>query len=976
MKKTPIRPSLSHAPGSRSEWSGDAGELQAALQKTLRGEVRFDAGSRALYATDASNYRQVPIGVVIPRDAEDVERTVEICRQFGAPILSRGGGTSLAGQCCNIAVVIDFSKYMSRILELDAENRRARVQPGVVLDHLRNAAERYHLTFGPDPATHNHNTLGGMIGNDSCGIHSIMAGRTMDNVEELDILTYDGLRLTVGATGLAQLGNLIATGGRVGEIYTRLKALGDNYSDLVRSRFPRIPRRVSGYNLDQLLPENGFHLARALVGSECTCVTILEATVRLVESPQGRVLLLLGYPDIFAAADHVPDMLRWEPIGLEAVDDKVTEFSRSMGLGVDGLDLLPEGRGWLLMEFGGTDRKEAAAKARRVIDNFQGKPPDVRLVEDPTEQEQVWRVRKAGLGATTFIPGTDKIAWPGWEDSAVHPGQLGDYLRDLRRLLDRYSYDGALYGHFGQGCVHTSTDFDLETREGIAAFRSFMEDATDLVVRYGGSLSGEHGDGQARGELLERMFGPELVEAFREFKAIWDPQGKMNPGKVVDSRPLDADLRQGEDYHPPTVETAFRYPDDFHKFSRATLRCVGIGECRKTDAGGTMCPSYMVTREEKHSTRGRARLLFEMLQGSPLTKGWRDEHVKEAMDLCLSCKGCKGECPVNVDMATYKAEFLSHYYEGRLRPLHAYAFGLLMYWARLASHIPWLANFLTRPPLISNIAGIVLGLTPHLRLPAFASYTFRERFKRRQAPAVTGRPPVVLWADTFNNHFQPGTAMAAVKVLEAAGYEVIVPEESLCCGRPLYDYGMLDRARQQLRHTMQVLRPYLAAGARVVCLEPSCASVFRDEAVNLFPDDPDAKRLAEQALLLSEFLEKHAQHFQLPVLHGKALLHGHCHHKALFKMTDEEAVLKRLGLDFQIVDSGCCGLAGAFGYEKDHYEVARAAGERVLLPAVREAPDDTLIIADGFSCREQITQHTGRQAFHLAEVLEMALRDK
>ncbi len=950
----------------------DAEALAAELRSQVHGEVRFDDGSRALYATDSSNYRQVPIGVVIPRDTEDVIATVAVCRRYGAPILARGCGTSLAGQCCNIAVIMDMSKYMHQIIELDPQKKLARVQPGIILDDLRNAAEQYKLTFGPDPATHSRCTLGGMIGNNSCGVHSVMAGKTDDNIEELEILTYDGLRMRVGRTSDEELERIIKEGGRRGEIYTRLKSLRDRYASLIRERYPKIPRRVSGYNLDQLLPENGFHVARALVGSECTCVTVLEATTRLVYSPPARTLLVLGYPDVYIAADHLMEILAHQPIALEGLDDRLIDGMRKKGLHPESIKLLPGGGGWLLVEFGGETRQEAADRARELMEELASKAnaPGMKLFDNPEEAQLVWKVRESGLGASAFVPG-EKLNWEGWEDSAVPPENLGNYLRDLRKLYDKYGYNGDLYGHFGQGCVHTRTDFDLETTEGIRTFRSFLEDAADLVVRYGGSLSGEHGDGQARAELLPKMFGNELVEAFREFKAIWDPHWKMNPGKVVNAYRIDENLRLGASYHPPQLKTHFKFPDDQGSFSRATLRCVGVGACRRME-GGTMCPSFMVTREEEHSTRGRARLLFEMLQGNPLKDGWRDEHVKEALDLCLACKGCKGDCPVNVDMATYKAEFLSHFYKGRLRPLTAYSMGLIYWWARLAARIPGVVNFFTRTPLLRSMAKALAGIAPERQIPAFAPQTFKQWFHQR-GPRNEGRPRVILWPDTFNNYFHPEVARAAVEVLEAVGYAIEVPQRSLCCGRPLYDFGMLNLAERLLRQNLDTLRPLLAAGVPVVGLEPSCVAVFRDELLNLFPNDPDAKRLSQQSFLLSEFLEKRVENYQPPKLQGKAIVHGHCHHHAIMKMKAEKAVLTKLGLDFEILDSGCCGMAGSFGFEKDHYDVSMQVGERVLLPAVRNASKDTLIIADGFSCREQIAQATGRRALHLAQVIQMAM---
>ncbi|HKD37359.1 MAG TPA: FAD-linked oxidase C-terminal domain-containing protein [Pirellulales bacterium] len=956
---------------------GDAGvdvvALATALRTAVRGEVRFDDGSRALYATDGSNYRQVPIGVIIPRDNDDVIAAMTICRKFGAPVLSRGGGTSLAGQCCNVAIVFDFSKYMNGILELDPANKLARVQPGCVLDSLRDAAEQHHLTFAPDPSTHTHCTLGGMIGNNSCGVHSMMGGKTDANVELLDVLLYDGSRLRLGRFDELEFERAISGGGRRGQILQRLQDLRDRYADEIRRRFPDIPRRVSGYNLDYLLPERGFDVAKSLVGSEGTCVMVLEATLRLVDSPPARSLVVLGYPSVYEAGDHIPEIRQFQPIGLEGLDDRLVDDMIRSHIHPEDVRLLPEGAGWLLCEFGGETKRDSDARANAMIAALKRRrdAPMMKLYDDPPVERMIWKVRESGLGATAHVPGA-KITWEGWEDSAVPPERLGSYLRKFRKLLDKFGYACALYGHFGQGCVHTRIDFDLESPEGIAQYRSFVEEAADLAVDHGGSLSGEHGDGQSRAELLPKMFGPELIQAFEEFKSIWDPDWKMNPGKVVRPYRVDQNLRLGADYNPPDPKTHFQWPTNHFSWARTNLRCVGIGDCRRHD-GGTMCPSYRVTMEEMHSTRGRARLLWEMLHGSPLTGGWRSEPVRESLDLCLSCKGCKGDCPVNVDMASYKSEFLSHYYEGRLRPRQAYAMGLINVWARLASKLPGLANFVSQTPIIRDAFKWLGGIARQRKVPAFAQETFRDWFFKRPI-RNQGCRPVILWADTFNNHFFPEVAKAAVDVLENAGFQVRVPEGSLCCGRPLYDYGMLDRAERYVRDILYRLQPELARSIPIVVLEPSCAAVFRDELTNLLPHDEDAKRLAANTHLLSEFLVKVVKDFKPPPLRRKAIVHGHCHHKAIMKMTAEEEVLKRLGLDFESLDSGCCGMAGSFGFEREHYDVSQAVGELVLLPAVRSAGKDTLIIADGFSCREQIAQATDRQAVHLAQVLQMALR--
>jgi len=949
----------------------DRRRLEGRLAKTVRGEVRFDDGSRALYATDASNYRQIPIGVVIPRDADDVVATLAACREFGAPVVSRGGGTSLAGQACNVAVVMDFSKYMHRIVEIDWARKRARVQPGCVLDDLRRRAEERHLTFGPDPATHSHNTIGGMVGNNSCGMHAQMAGKVEENIEELEIVTYDGVRMRVGATSDAELESIIAQGGRRGEIYAKMKSIIDRYAADVRARYPNIPRRVSGYNLNELLPENGFNVARALVGSEGTLVTVLEATCRLVWSPPVKTLVVLGFDDIYTAGDHVPFVNAHGPIAVEGLDDRLIQFMRKKHMHPDSIDQLPPGKGWLMVEFGAATREEADGKAHALMSDLRARPhaPSMKIIDDKMHEKKLWEVRESGLGATAHIPGEPETH-PGWEDSACPPDRVGDYLRELRALFTKYGYNPALYGHFGQGCIHCRVDFDLKTAAGIEKWKSFLYEAAALVHRFGGSLSGEHGDGQARAELLPIMFGERIVQAFAEFKAVWDSDDKMNPGKIVAPYRLDENLRYGTDYDPWTPKSHFAFPDDHGSFASAANRCVGVGNCRREN-GGTMCPSYMATREEKDSTRGRARLLFEMLQGDPLKRGWREKAVADALDLCLACKGCKGECPVNVDMAMYKSEFLSHYYAGRPRPIHAYAFGLMPWWTHLASRAPELANLFTQAPVVRDVAKLVAGVAPQRELPPFARETFHSWFKRRGIRNPDGKP-VLLWADTWNNYFHPETAQAAVEVLELSGHRVLVGPTSMCCGRPLYDYGMLGLAKTLLRQVIDALRPQIRAGIPMVALEPSCLSVFKEELRALLPADEDGKRLREQSFMFSDFLMQNASDLKVPRLERKAVVHGHCHHKSVLGFEPEQKLLEKIGLDVEILDSGCCGMAGAFGFERAHYDVSVTCAERALLPAINAASDAALIVNDGFSCREQIMQLTPRRALHVAQVLKMA----
>lgn len=939
---------------------------QDMLKKGVHGTVHFDAGSRALYATDASNYRQMPLGIVLPKNVDDVVATLDACRRFDLPLLSRGGGTSLAGQCCNEAVVLDFSKHMTRIWDFDPEEKTIWVEPGVVLDQLRDKVQPHGVTFGPDPSTHNHCTLGGMIGNNSCGVHSVLAGRTVDNVIELDILTYEGERLRVGR-------GWVKTEGVPSPIEESLKQLVTQYGGLIREKFPNIPRRVSGYNLPALLDENGFDVARALVGSEGTCVIILGAKLRLIDWPPSRSIAIIGFPDIFAAADAVPQVLTYNPIGLEGLDDYLIECLRKNKLAEDSLHLLPEGKGWLIAEFGGDSEEESHGKAQHLLDSLRAicQIEGGHVVRSEDQEEQIWKIRESSLGATARIPG-EPDTWEGWEDSAVAPERLGDYLRELVQLYDKYGYKGSLYGHFGDGCVHTRLNFNFSSNAEIVKYRQFIYEAAQLVNRLGGSYSGEHGDGQSRGELLPLMFGPEIIEAFRRFKAIWDPRGKMNPGKLIDAYRMDQNLRLGKARKVPTLETHFSYAEDQGSFRRATLRCVGVGECRRAK-GGTMCPSYRVTQDEQHSTRGRAHLLFEMLYGEGIKGGWHDEAIKNSLDLCLACKGCKSDCPVRVDVATYKAEFFSHYYQDRLRPRHAYSMGLIRHWAVLARHMPRLVNAVSHAPVFSRIVKYIGGIAPEREMPKFAPVTFRKWFEKRQALAAGG-PTIMLWPDTFTDHFAPHIAKDAVYVLESLGFTVTLPVRELCCGRPLYDFGMLKKAKESLSDILDTLHIPALQRMPIIGLEPSCVTVFRDELKNLFPKDETALALSRNVKTLSEFLRDQTQEIEFPHLEAKALMHGHCHQKAVIGLGADEALLKRLGLDYEVLDSGCCGMAGSFGFESSHYQISLAVGEQILLPAIREAETNTLVIADGFSCREQIRQVTGREALHTAEVVAMALR--
>jgi FAD/FMN-containing dehydrogenase/Fe-S oxidoreductase len=936
------------------------------MRRIVEGDVRFDAGTLAAYSTDASNYRRVPIGVVCPRHQDDVIRAVALARENGVPIVGRGGGTSLAGQACNTALVIDFSRYMTTVNAIDAEHHNATVESGVVQSKLNAQAAQYGLFFAPDPATKDRCTLGGMIGNNSCGAHSAAYGKTVDNVIALDVLLYDGTRLQLGSGSSETIQAAIASGGRSGEIYSRTQRLAAQYAELIRTRFPRIPRRVSGYNLDELLPENGFNLARSLAGSEGTLALVLGATVKLVPRPKELVLVVLGFADIFEAADHVPWLLEHRPEALEAFDHNLVEFGHAKRL--PSLRLLPPGGAYLIAELGGASLEEARERGEALLSRARQTKGLVggTLFTDAQERAAVWGLRESGLGAGAPREGFPRV-WPGAEDCAVAPARLGQYLRSFDQLLQRRGLSVAMYyGHFGQGCIHCRINFDLTSAAGIATFRSAMLEIGDLICEHGGSISGEHGDGIARSELLPRMFGPELMGAFQEFKTIFDPEGRMNPGVIVDAEPMDAHLRLGAAYQPTQIATHFDFSAD-GGLGGAVSRCIGIAKCRKLESGA-MCPSYMVTQDELLSTRGRAHMLFEALNGELLPGGFGDEALHDSLKLCLSCKSCKSECPATVDMASYKAEFLSHYHRSHPRPIGDVLFARVFRWAPLAARVPGLSNYLSNSAL-GAVAKGMLGVHPERSLPQLAARSFRQWFasgtRSRQ-----GRE-VLLFPDTFNNFFEPEVAIAAVEVLERAGFRVTIPPKYVCCGRPLYDQGMLDEAKLQLAKVMQVLRPWLERGTPIVGLEPGCILTFRDELPRLYPNDPLAQALTRQTFMFEEFIAREAPGFTPPARKATALLQGHCHHRAIVGMETEIALLRRIeGLKLEVLDSGCCGLAGAFGYAKENYEMSRALAERVLLPSIRNSQPETLVVADGFSCRSQIRHFCpSTRVRHLAQML-------
>ncbi|MEU5849455.1 FAD-binding and (Fe-S)-binding domain-containing protein [Saccharopolyspora shandongensis] len=933
--------------------------------------VDFSPGRRAQYSGDASNYRVVPAGVVTPRTVDDVVRAVRVCYRHGVPLVARGGGTSVAGNAITEGVVLDLSKHLNRILKINHERGWARVEPGVVLDDLRAAAAPHGLTFGPDPSTHSRCTLGGMIGNDACGSHSVAWGRTSDNVIELDVVLADGTQMTVGQHTSAEIDDIIASGGERGRVFAQLRTLVDRHRAEIRLELARFPRQVSGYPLHYLLPENRFDLAKALVGTEGTCAIVVSATVRLVRTPPQRCLAVMGFPSAVAAAEAVPDILRTRPLAVEGMDSALVDSAQQKSTQhLDAIEQLPPGKSWLYIEIGGETSAAAETAARALVAQLSEHSTNSAVVAKPSAQRQLWRIREDGAGLATRLPDGSE-AWPGWEDAAVPPENLAAYLQEFEDLMHRHRRRGVIYGHFGDGCLHVRIDFPLTAEDGSQQFRQFMQQACELVIRHGGSFSGEHGDGRARAEFLPLMYSPAIMEAFSEFKAIFDPEDRLNPGVVVRPRPIDADLRV-QPRRSLDITPMFSYEHDDGDMTAALRRCVGVGKCRTQHSAGVMCPSYQVTRDERDSTRGRARVLHEMLNGGVIEDGWKSTEVRDALDLCLSCKGCSHDCPTQVDMATYKSEFLHHHYRRRFRPPSHYSMGWLPLWARLARTAPRLVNAVTSSPA----AGVLKrfgGIAPERSIPRFALESFSTWFRTRPAtPGAGSRGTVLLWVDSFGNALNPGPLRAATEVLEEIGFRVLVPPGTQCCGLTWITTGQLDVARRVQRRTLKAITPQLDEVSAVVGIEPSCTATLRTDLPDLLAGHPTAKRLAHLTKTFAETIRELAPGWQPPRLPIKTLRQTHCHQHAVMGDQADSWLLTRMGVDDTKLNSGCCGLAGNFGFEKDHYEVSVAAGERVLLPAVRAAEDTVRVLADGFSCHTQIKQGAHRHTHHLAELVREA----
>jgi FAD/FMN-containing dehydrogenase/Fe-S oxidoreductase len=936
-----------------------ASDLLRELRSAGLAEVDASNLGRALYSTDASLYRVVPSAIAFPRNVDEIVAALDVCRRLNVPFTTRGAGTSIAGNAIGTGLVIDLSRHMNNIIDIDVDAEAAVVEPGVVQASLQSAATKHGLRFGPDPSTSNRCSIGGMIGNNACGSRALAYGRTSDNVLGLEVVTGSGEHLVLDRSAAATSAGVLQ----------ELHALAANNDPLIRGSFGTFGRQVTGYAMEQLLPDYGFDVARFLVGSEGTLAVTLNATVKLVRDPAFRGLAVLAYGSMPEAADDVMAILPHQPTACEGLDARIVDAVRALH-GPGRVPDLPDGKGWLFVEVVGDSLDEVKSRAAAVIADSASAATAV--VTDPITVAHLWRIREDGAGLSSRTP-DGRPAYAGWEDAAVPPAQLGAYLREFEALMLQHQIEGMPYGHFGDGCIHVRLSFPLQEENGPARMRAFLEDAARLVVAHGGSLSGEHGDGRARGELMKFMYSPEVLDLFAQVKNVFDPQGILNPGILVDPRPVDADLRAPQ---APKRNTglALAYNHDDGDFSKAVHRCTGVGKCRAdtSASGGVMCPSFLATKNERDSTRGRARVLQEMVNGSLVGESWRSPEVHEALELCLSCKGCSTDCPTGVDMAAYKSEVLHQSYKGRLRPRSHYFLGWLPKLARLASRTPRIANALTQVPLLARLGKWAAGVDQRRSLPTFATQTFRAWFVARPAPAaIEGQPVVALFVDTFTNYFSPSVGQAAVAVLEDAGYRVELTQDGLCCGLTWISTGQLDTARSLLQKTTDALLPYADANIPVVGLEPSCTGVLRSDITELV-SSPDAQRVKSATSTLAELLRGTDGWAPPDLTNQPVVAQPHCHHHAVMGWQEDQALLKDAGANVERL-GGCCGLAGNFGVEQGHYDVSVAVGEQQLLPAVRNAGDDTVVLADGFSCRTQLDDLTDRRGQHLAELLASRL---
>ena len=935
---------------------GDTVGLVARLRKEISGEVHNSEIKLAEYSSDASNYRVLPALVVTPFNSDELVATVELAHEYRIPITMRGGGTSVAGNSIGTGVVIDTSLHMNKILDIDKETQIAHVQPGVILSDLQKAASPLGLRFGPDPSTQNRATLGGLIGNNACGPHALAYGKTSDNV--ISIEAIDGrLRRIKAEKGLSSIPGL-------SEIVNQNLAV-------LRTEFGKFGRQVSGYSLEHLLPENGSNLAAALTGTEGTLIALLEARVRLIPKSAAPALVVLGYDDMASACDDVVNLLTFKPLAMEGLDSRLIDVARQHWKG-KGFPVLPPGQGWLMIEVGGTDTHDALSNAQLLASAANTK--NIKVLPAGSEAATLWNIRSDGSGYAGRTHRGNQ-AWPGWEDSAVPPKNLGTYLRELEKIMKIYNVEGVPFGHFGDGCIHVRYDFPLET--GSNVFRSFIEDATDLVLSLGGSPSGEHGDGRARSEMLSRMYSPSAIALFAGIKEIFDPRNIMNPGIIVNPHKIDEDLRRPTAISIQSVG-GFAFTEDGGDFTNALHRCVGIGKCRgdNSSTGGFMCPSYLATRNETHVTRGRARVLQEATQNTGKATDWNSATLHESLDLCLSCKACASDCPAEVDMAKYKSEVLFRKYKGKIRPMSHYILGRLPMWASLVRVSPKFVNMITTSKIGSKLVLATAGMDSRRKLPPFAPEAFLKSHK--EVTIQNGNPQILLWVDSFTNSFTPSGASAAKELLETIGYEVVIPKEKACCGLTWISTGQLDGAKKRLLNLMDIFYPFVEAGIEIVGLEPSCTAVLRSDLLDLFPNDPRAAKIAQSTRTVAEVISRVEGSPSLswapPDLSEFTLVvQPHCHQHAVMGFREDQEVLQSTGITFTQL-SGCCGLAGNFGMEKGHFELSKAVAENALLPALRAKDAKTIFLADGFSCRTQAEQLAEVSGVTLSELLLSGLK--
>ena len=955
----------------------DTTQMAHELGQLVTGEVRFDAYSRAMYSTDASIFQIQPLGVVLPASKEDVIATVELARRYGVPVLPRGGGTSLAGQTVGEAIVMDMSKHMNRLLEVNLEECWARVQPGIVLEELNHLLADSNLFFAPDPATANRSNVGGAIGNNSCGSHSILYGKTIDHVLGLEAVLSNGDVARLGALSPEALAAKTRLDGLEGDIYRKVREIVAGSAEEIEERYPRIMRRVGGYNLDALLHGDPFNLSKLVVGSEGTLATVTEATVNLVPRPRATALLVAHFHELDEAMEATVAILEHGPAAVELMGRVILEQMKVAGsYSRRGRFLEGDPEAVLLIEASGESEAEVVARLERVEASLRrgGMGYAFARLTDRSEQANVWEVRKAGIGLMMGVKGDAKPI-PFIEDCAVATERLPEYIRRVDELIRANGTTAAYYGHASVGCVHVRPFINLKEQADVDRMYNISRDACNLVMELGGAMSGEHGDGLLRSMWNEKVFGTPLYNAFREVKRAFDPAGTMNPGKIVDSQTMVENLRYGAAYRTKTPATKL----DFSReggFHAAVEMCNGVGACRKSH-DGSMCPSYMLTRDETHSTRGRANALRAVLSGLLPHEEFTSEGLHRVLDLCLECKACKAECPSQVDMAKLKYEFLDAFHQRHGYPLRSRLFANIAAVSRVGGALAPVSNWSARLPGVRWSAERLLKIDRRRRLPSFVRRTFPAQFRSRQSLLQgTPRGQVVLFNDTFMNYNNPSVGMAATTLLERAGFQVTLVDRK-CCGRPMISKGMLDAARVNAEYNAQLLYPYVEQGAYVVGCEPSCLLTLRDEYPDLVPG-PEAKLVAERSLLLEEFLQRLHLRGELDLefraTESKVLFHPHCHAKALVGSEPALAALRLVpGLEVEESNAGCCGMAGAFGYEAEHYDVSMAIGEQRLFPAVTSAGADVEIVANGMSCRQQVLHGTGRSPRHLAEVLADAL---